>query len=486
MTEAARAEAFASQADKSRALAEGYVQQAIALARQVLDLKNLVTRALDTIAIPHRWVGTRLDLMGPDGQWVTGPDLKGDDARGIDSFDVIDGRLIVTYSDAVTQDLGAVVGDVVGPAEAVAGNLPVLDATGKVLADSGNKPSDFATAAQGAKADTAVQPSDMEAGLAEKVSALNAALLGVPTAPTAALGTNTDQIATMAAVKAAADAVKDLLLGGSVSSALDTLLEIQEALGNDADFAASMATALGQRQLTSQKNQANGYAGLDGSAKVPMSLLDVGTSASKLVQLDSSGRLPAVNGSLLTNISSGLTLLSAVTVSVAVAAVDITGLNGDYDEYELHLQEFAPVVSSARLQMRTSTNGGAGFDSGVGDYVSGSSHLFIGTAASAAQFGGTADAQINLFGASNGPSAGLDANAPGIHGIVRLFRPSATAYCQVQSTLAGRTEDTGRFAQYETLGARLAAADVDAIRLFFHNGNIAVGSRYKLYGVKKS
>ena len=485
MTEAARAEAFASQADKSRALAEGYVQQAIALARQVLDLKNLVTRALDTIAIPHRWVGTRLDLMGPDGQWMAGPDLKGADARGINSFDVVDGRLIVTYSDTVTQDLGAVVGDVVGPSGAAAGNFPVLDATGKLLADSGKKPSDFATAAQGAKADTAVQPAEMEAGLAEKVSALNAALLGVPTAPTAALGTNTDQIATMAAVKAAADAVKDLLLGGSVSSALDTLLEIQQALGNDADFAASMATALGQRQLTSEKNQANGYAGLDGSAKVPTSRLDVGTSASKLVQLDSSGRLPAVNGSLLTNISSGLTLLSAVTVGVAVAAVDITGFNGDYDEYELHLQEFGPVVSGAQLKMRTSTDG-VSFDSGGTDYVSGGSYLSLATAPSTAPVSG-GGSQMDLFGSASTPSAGNAAESLGVYGVIRIFRPSAAKFCQVQSRLSSRDNDSGnRFAQYDMLGVRTAAADVDAVRLFFHNGNIAAGSLYKVYGVKKS
>ena len=37
-------------------------------------------------------------------------------------------------------------GDVTGPASAVAGNLPVLDVTGKVLSDSGYDPTDFASA----------------------------------------------------------------------------------------------------------------------------------------------------------------------------------------------------------------------------------------------------------------------------------------------------------------------------------------------------
>lgn len=37
-------------------------------------------------------------------------------------------------------------GDVTGPASAIAGNLPVLDVTGKVLSDSGYDPTDFASA----------------------------------------------------------------------------------------------------------------------------------------------------------------------------------------------------------------------------------------------------------------------------------------------------------------------------------------------------
>jgi hypothetical protein len=54
-------------------------------------------------------------------------------------------------------------GDVTGPASAVAGNFPSLDATGKILSDSGKKSADFATAAQGGKADTAVQPAALAA-----------------------------------------------------------------------------------------------------------------------------------------------------------------------------------------------------------------------------------------------------------------------------------------------------------------------------------
>lgn len=64
-------------------------------------------------------------------------------------------------------------------------------------------------------------------------------LTGVPTAPTAAPGTNTNQLATMAAVQAA---IANLV--GGAPTVLDTLAEIDAALNNDPNFAATMTTAL--------------------------------------------------------------------------------------------------------------------------------------------------------------------------------------------------------------------------------------------------
>jgi len=69
---------------------------------------------------------------------------------------------------------------------------------------------------------------------------LSPALTGTPTAPTAAKGTNNTQIATTAFVAAALAALVD-----SSPAALDTLKELATALGNDPNFATTMATQLG-------------------------------------------------------------------------------------------------------------------------------------------------------------------------------------------------------------------------------------------------
>ncbi|HCW6984347.1 TPA: tail fiber protein [Escherichia coli] len=79
--------------------------------------------------------------------------------------------------------------------------------------------------------------------LALKAPLASPALTGIPTAPTAAQGTNNTQIATTAYVRAAISA-----LVGSSPEALDTLNELAAALGNDPNFATTMTNALAGRQ----------------------------------------------------------------------------------------------------------------------------------------------------------------------------------------------------------------------------------------------
>lgn len=65
------------------------------------------------------------------------------------------------------------------------------------------------------------------------------ALTGTPTAPTAAVATNTTQVATTAFVQAAISA----LVNGA-GGALDTLKELADALGNDPNFATTITNGL--------------------------------------------------------------------------------------------------------------------------------------------------------------------------------------------------------------------------------------------------
>lgn len=93
-----------------------------------------------------------------------------------------------------------------------------------------------------ATASAAQAGSTLANDLASKAPLNSPVMTGTPTVPTAAAGTNTAQVASTAFV---ATAVANL--AQSAPAALDTLVELGAALGNDANFAATVNAALGNR-----------------------------------------------------------------------------------------------------------------------------------------------------------------------------------------------------------------------------------------------
>lgn len=93
-----------------------------------------------------------------------------------------------------------------------------------------------------ATASAAQSGSALETALSAKAPLSSPNLTGTPTAPTAAAGTNNTLIANTAFV---ATAVANVV--ASSPAALDTLNELAAALGNDANFASTVNTALGNR-----------------------------------------------------------------------------------------------------------------------------------------------------------------------------------------------------------------------------------------------
>lgn len=96
-------------------------------------------------------------------------------------------------------------------------------------------------AVTGAKiADKAIGKEHLKDGVVDdKAPIASPALTGTPTTPTASKGTNNDQIASTAFV---AQAIAALV--NSAPGTLDTLQELARALGNDANFAATVTNAL--------------------------------------------------------------------------------------------------------------------------------------------------------------------------------------------------------------------------------------------------
>lgn len=105
-------------------------------------------------------------------------------------------------------------------------------------------------AVTGAKiADKAIGKEHLKDGVVDdKAPIASPALTGTPTTPTASKGTNNDQIASTAFV---AQAIAALV--NSAPGTLDTLQELARALGNDANFAATVTNALAGKLEKTEK-----------------------------------------------------------------------------------------------------------------------------------------------------------------------------------------------------------------------------------------
>lgn len=202
---------------------------------------------------------------------------------------------------------------------------------------------------------------------------------------------------------------------------------------------------------------------------------NVGTGADNVVQLDGAGKLPAVDGSQLTNLSSSLVFLEKVTAS-ASAVLQLTAFdNTQYDYYLFVLSSLVPSAS-ARLVMQSSTDGGASYDSTAGDY----DWIYTGNSTTAAVFdASSAGAETTMRLSSTVLTSG-----DGISGRVEVFGAHQAAPTNVEAALQYENSSSA-FARILTAGRRVAAADVDAVQFLFESGNITSGT-ITMYGAKNA
>lgn len=143
----------------------------------------------------------------------------------------------------------------------------------------------------------------VDQALVLKANLASPALTGVPTAPTAALGTNTAQLANTAFVQAAIAAII-----ASSPGALDTLNELAAAIGNDPNFASTMLNALAGK--ATKATTLGGYGITDGLPVFSFAPTDIAKvlDSSVVYQNPSSGHangLGSTAGCVLTISSKG-------------------------------------------------------------------------------------------------------------------------------------------------------------------------------------
>ena len=207
-----------------------------------------------------------------------------------------------------------------------------------------------------------------------------------------------------------------------------------------------------------------------------------GTSgANRLLQLNGSGELPAVDGSNLTGLAEpGMRFIASQDAS-GDASITFTGLaQALYDSYLVVLGGVIPATDNVHFWMRTSTDDGSSYDSGASDYqYRVVADIFATTAANANSTGAAA---IQLTGLHELGSA---AGEYGFHAEIRIIMPHLATHTHVRWGGSYMDSD-GRFNCITgASGVREAAADVDAIQFLMESGNIESGT-FTLYGLRNS
>ncbi|EHL1397021.1 tail fiber protein, partial [Escherichia coli] len=218
--------------------------------------------------------------------------------------------------------------------------------------------------------------------LALKAPLASPALTGIPTAPTAAQGTNNTQIATTAYVRAAISA-----LVGSSPEALDTLNELAAALGNDPNFATTMTNALAGKQP------------LDATLTA---LAALATGANKLPYFTGKDTVAQTD---LTSVGRDILAKTSTLAVIQYLGLRELGTSG----------EKIPLLSTANTwSARQTFNGGiTGALTGNADTAT---KLKTAININGVRFDGSADININTL-VSRGLVTALEANAQGTSGI---------------------------------------------------------------------
>ncbi|ENP1857568.1 tail fiber protein, partial [Escherichia coli] len=218
--------------------------------------------------------------------------------------------------------------------------------------------------------------------LALKAPLASPALTGIPTAPTAAQGTNNTQIATTAYVRAAISA-----LVGSSPEALDTLNELAAALGNDPNFATTMTNALAGKQP------------LDATLTA---LAALATGANKLPYFTGKDTVAQTD---LTSVGRDILAKTSTLAVIQYLGLRELGTSG----------EKIPLLSTANTwSARQTFNGGiTGALTGNADTAT---KLKTARNINGVRFDGSGDININTL-VSRGRVTALEANAQGTSGI---------------------------------------------------------------------
>lgn len=264
----------------------------------------------------------------------------------------------------------------------------------------------------------------------------NAALTGTPTAPTAALGTDTEQIANMAAL---ADAL-DFLIGGA-DSPFNTLSELSAAIALRAPIANPTFTGVPAAPTAAP-----------------------GTNTTQV----------ATTAFVQNVVGGAISLIQSQSVS-GVSEVDFTGLDNTYDAYVVLLDTVKLSADDSILYLRIGTGAGPTYQT--------TNYTYVASAlGGASTLNGSAQGQIALN--RSGGSIGVgNATGENISGHIEFSNPETADFMPISYDMRYMRADTGPDG-LKGVGVWMTLTAITALRFLPNTGTMS--GRISLYGIKKA
>lgn len=211
---------------------------------------------------------------------------------------------------------------------------------------------------------------------------------------------------------------------------------------------------------------------------------NVGVAAGNVVQLDvSTAKLPAVDGSLLTNLplqTETMVLLNTLTPSGVATINDTTSIVATYDEYMIVLRNVVPATNNAGLLLRISQDAGATYKATTYDT------MITGALVSGTASGAETEGTGYLLSGKNVVFDGVSNNASyGVSGLFYLHSPNnSTSRKMISGSVSWLSGGVAR-REVGTIGGHYDGNNIaiNALQFIFTAGNITSGS-IKIYGIR--
>lgn len=206
--------------------------------------------------------------------------------------------------------------------------------------------------------------------------------------------------------------------------------------------------------------------------------VNTGTGANQILKLNGSSQIPAVDGSLLTGISSSLAFLGARTASTSASLEFASAITSSYDYYMFVFKDIRPATNGTALRMLFSTDNGSNYNASNNTTAFNSRIPVDGTTTA---YANSAVAATTFFTLMVGNDIG-SAAAEALSGKVELFVPnSSTAGKRIEALLECGTASIRHLtSSYTTL-----TTAINAVKFQMASGNITSGTIY-MYGIKNS